>query len=74
MTELAHRTGNGIDVVLLWDRQTNDVTVEVHDERDGTGFRLRVDRRKALDAFYHPFAYAPAEPSPDGLGVVARGE
>jgi hypothetical protein len=30
----------------------------VTDSRTGDRFQLAVDRRRALDAFYHPFAYA----------------
>jgi hypothetical protein len=34
------------------------VTVTVDDSRAGRSFELAVDRDRALDAFYHPFAYA----------------
>jgi hypothetical protein len=59
--ELAHRAGNGIEVFLLWDERTGRVTVSVHDVHLGAGFELDVDRSRALDAFYHPFAYATPE-------------
>jgi hypothetical protein len=36
----------------------NAVTVEVDDLRAGNGFHVAVARERALDAFYHPFAYA----------------
>jgi hypothetical protein len=57
-TELAHRTGNGIDVYLFWNERDSRVTVSVFDERTNDGFELEVDSRDALDAFNHPFAYA----------------
>ena len=34
------------------------MTVSVADGRTGDHFEIAVDRRRALDAFYHPFAYA----------------
>jgi hypothetical protein len=57
-TELAHRTSDGIDVYLFWDQPSSRVTVSVFDERTNNGFELEVDKRAALDAFNHPFAYA----------------
>jgi hypothetical protein len=56
-TELAHRASNGIEVSLVWNRGTNRVTVRVFDARAEDGFELAVDRRSALDAYRHPFAY-----------------
>jgi hypothetical protein len=55
--ELAHRASNGIDVFLFWDARSNDVSIEVVDQREESAFELRVDARSALDAFYHPYAY-----------------
>lgn len=55
--ELAARDNNGIHVRLLWHPQRNAVTVSVEDDR-GDRFRLAVASDCALDAFYHPFAYA----------------
>ena len=36
----------------------NAVTVSVEDDRVGGRFQLAVAADRALDAFYHPFAYA----------------
>ena len=58
--ELAHRAGDGIDVSLYWDERTNRVTIRIYDARSEESFELEVDRRHALDAFRHPFAYATA--------------
>ena len=38
----------------------NTVTVSVDDTRGGHRFDLAVARDRALEAFYHPFAYAAA--------------
>jgi hypothetical protein len=60
-TELAHRHGDGIEVLLLWDRVDGRLTVVVDDLRGSRSFELAAeDGRRALDAFYHPFAYAAA--------------
>jgi hypothetical protein len=55
--ELAHRASNGIEVFLFWDACSNDVSIEVLDERDEGAFELHVDAKSALEAFYHPYAY-----------------
>lgn len=57
-TELAHRTGDGIDVYLFWNEPTSCVTVGVFDARTDERFEFEVDGRLALDAFNHPYAYA----------------
>jgi hypothetical protein len=55
---LAAREGDGIQVTLLWHPGLNALTVSVEDTRAGRGFRLAVAPDRALDAFYHPYAYA----------------
>lgn len=42
----------------MWDPIAGAVSVEVEDLRAGSGFHLPVEGKHALDAFYHPFAYA----------------
>jgi hypothetical protein len=56
--ELAARDSDGIHVVLLWHPRDNGLTVSVEDARVGDRFDLAVAPDRALDAFYHPFAYA----------------
>ena len=56
--ELAHRAGDGIDVSLLWSPVDNRLAVVVDDVRTGDSFELAAHPENALDAFYHPFAYA----------------
>jgi hypothetical protein len=58
--ELARRSGDGIDVALLWDSAANRVFVVVDDERRDERFWIAVRNGSALDAFHHPYAY-PAE-------------
>ena len=56
--ELAARESDGINVRLLWHPVDNALTVSVEDARVGHRFRLAVAPERALDVFYHPFAYA----------------
>jgi hypothetical protein len=56
--ELAARESDGVRVLLLWHPDENALTVSVEDARLGDRFRLAVAPDRALDAFYHPFAYA----------------
>lgn len=57
--ELAHRASNGIEVFLFWSEPGNQVTVEVIDARVNECFQFKVAGTHALDAFNHPYAYAP---------------
>ena len=56
--ELAFRESDGVQVSLLWHARNDALPVEVEDSRGGRRFEIPVDRSHALDAFYHPFAYA----------------
>ena len=57
--ELAHRRNDGLDIRLLWDSESDLVTVSLHDAKTGEGFELEVGpEERALDVFHHPFAYA----------------
>jgi hypothetical protein len=56
--ELAHRAGDGLEVVLLWPVGETRVLVQVTDTRSDESFEFSVVGSKALDAFHHPYAYA----------------
>ena len=56
--ELADRESDGVHVLLLWHPTENALTVSVHDARLGDSFKFPVAPERALDAFYHPYAYA----------------
>ena len=60
LTELHHRSADGLEVSLLWSRRTNALTVAVEDSRSGVSFELPAAAENALDVFEHPFAYAAA--------------
>jgi hypothetical protein len=57
--ELAQRSNDGIEVMLLWLRSDDEdrVLVNVHDSRDGSSFEIPAEPHLALDVYYHPFAY-----------------
>ena len=57
--ELARRASSGIEVSLFWREATNQVIVEVFDARIDDGFQFEVEGSRALDAYNHPYAYAP---------------
>jgi hypothetical protein len=59
-SELAHRSTDGIEVSLFWSKPINRVTIELVDNRIDGRLEFEVARDKALDAFRHPYAYAPA--------------
>ena len=58
LTELDHRSANGIEVSLLWSPSSNRLLVSVEDSRSGESFEVQAPAEKALDVFRHPFAYA----------------
>jgi hypothetical protein len=56
--ELARREGDGLAISLLWNKATNHVEVAVDDATLDEEFHISIASPHALDAFYHPFAYA----------------
>ena len=56
--ELARRTGDGIEVALLWHKSRNLVKVVVSDARLCHHVDFEVVGADALSAFHHPFGYA----------------
>lgn len=56
--ELAARESDGLRILLLWHPREDAVSVTVENARAGDRFELAVAPEHALDAFYHPFAYA----------------
>jgi hypothetical protein len=56
--ELDHRSGDGLEVWLLWTAPTDRLFVLVHDAKLEDSFEFDVEGAEALDAFRHPYAYA----------------
>jgi hypothetical protein len=56
--ELAYRVNDGLEVILFWQKPTDELTVTVSDERNGAYFELPTAPDQALDVFNHPYAHA----------------
>jgi hypothetical protein len=56
--ELSYRSGDGMEVWLLWSKGASRLFVLVVDAKTGDSFEIDVDSQNALDAFEHPYAYA----------------
>jgi len=58
-TELASRSSNGVEVTLVWAQSDgiDEVVVCVSDIRAGAYFEIPAEPGRALDVYYHPFAY-----------------
>jgi hypothetical protein len=56
-TELAHRESDGMDVTLFWQPGSDRLTVCVCDHRRGAYIEIPAEPGRALDVYYHPFAY-----------------
>jgi len=57
LRELDRRTGDGIEVRMLWHPTTNQVSIAVEDSRSGESLAFNVTGAEALEAFRHPYAY-----------------
>jgi hypothetical protein len=57
--ELTSRTGDGIDVRLLWCEADDLLFVTVDDHRTGESFTVPVPvDQRPLEVFQHPYAYS----------------
>ena len=56
--ELAQRMNGMVEVRLLWYPELDRVELAVHDAATDVSFELEVAPADAIDAFYHPYAYA----------------
>jgi len=69
--ELAHRAGDGVEVVLFWHEIADELMVTVSDERTGSYFELAAAPDQALDVFNHPYAYAASNGVPYEEALLA---
>ena len=63
--ELAQRLSGTDEVLLMWYPENERVELFVRDVATGAGFHLDVAPGCAIDAFYHPYAYAARRESTD---------
>jgi hypothetical protein len=61
VVELATRSNDGLEVALNWSRRSGRVWVNVIHLATGERMTIQADPAKALDAYYHPFAYCLAQ-------------
>lgn len=62
--ELAQRVTGKDEVLLLWHPESERVELAVRDVATGVSFHLDVEPGDAIDAFYHPYAYAARPENP----------
>jgi hypothetical protein len=55
--ELAKRSGDGLEVSLLWDPGDDALSVRIEDARMGDVYEVPVGDAHPLDVFEHPFGY-----------------
>jgi hypothetical protein len=69
--ELARRLSGTDEVRLVWHPASDCVELSVCDLETGAGFRIAIAPQSAVDAFYHPYAYAPKRAEVDcGAGAT----
>jgi hypothetical protein len=56
--ELAQRLSGTVEVLLLWHPKGDWVELSLRDRAAGAGCQVAIAPDSALDAFYHPYAYA----------------
>ena len=56
--ELAQRLSGADEVLLLWHPESDRVELAVRNLATGADCQIEVAPADAIDAFYHPFAYA----------------
>ena len=61
VVELATRCSDGLEVALNWSRRSGRVWVDVLHVATGESTTIDADPARALDVYYHPFAYCLAE-------------
>jgi hypothetical protein len=57
--ELAQRLSGTDEILLLWHPENDRVELFVRDVATGAGFLIEVEPGRAIEAFHHPYAYAP---------------
>lgn len=72
--ELAQRVSGTDEVRLLWNPESGRVELSIRDVASGAGLHVEVEPARAMDAFYHPYAYvAERENSDRVVRSVATG-
>lgn len=59
--EIDSRTNDGHNIQLLWDDETNETTIRIEEFNPPKVIRFQVLGSQAMQAFNHPYAFAPSE-------------
>lgn len=72
-SELASRSGDGLDVTLVWANRDgrDEIVVRVTDHREGDYFEIPAEAARALEVYYHPFAHLDVSTVGDGSRLAA---
>lgn len=63
--ELDYRENDAVQVWLLWNRKTNNLSVYVWDARASESFEIAACSSRAREVFLHPYAYRDSRPQSD---------
>jgi hypothetical protein len=66
LVDLATRSGGGIEVALIWDREERTLVVFAHDATTSEEVVIPVRGEEATEVYRHPFAYAHRSADADG--------
>lgn len=58
-TELDSRHNDGHTVQLLWDPESNETSIRIEQDEPHKVIQFQVLGEKAMQAFNHPYAFAP---------------
>jgi hypothetical protein len=58
LVDIATRSGGGIEVALIWNRDEESLIVFAYDAMTSEEVAIAVTGAEAADVYQHPFAYA----------------
>ncbi len=58
LVDIATRSGGGIEVALIWNRDEESLIVFAYDAMTSEEVAIAVTGAEAADVYLHPFAYA----------------
>jgi hypothetical protein len=58
LVDIATRSGGGIEVALIWNREEESLVVFAYDAMTSEEVEIAVTGAEATEVYQHPFAYA----------------
>ena len=71
LVDIATRSGGGIEVALIWNREEESLVVFAYDAMTSEEVAIAVTGAEAAEVYQHPFAYA--HRSTRSLGIDRHG-